>query len=105
MGDELGAGPSYSDKPSEPLVRKSTEGEAETSGGGGAKPSEGEDTTIKRPEASIEKAGSLPNVSGGVELGKSKKKGERVRKQRLVSYSSQESQDSDGAGSRKGSSK
>ena len=49
---------------------KSTEGEAETSGGGGAKPSRGEDTTSKRPEASIEKTGSVPNVSGEAESGK-----------------------------------
>ena len=46
----------------------------------------------------------MPTVSGEIETGKiSKKKAERVRKQRLVSYSSQESQDSDGAGSRKSS--
>ena len=68
MGDELGAGPSYSDRLSLPLARKSTEGEAKTSGGGGVKPSEGENTKIKRPEeASVEKAGSVPDVSGGVE--------------------------------------
>ena len=107
MGDELGAGPKYSDKPSTPLARKNTEGEAKTSGGGGAKQSEGKSAKIKRPEeASIEKAENVPNVSGGVETRKiSKKKVERKRKQRLVSYSSQESQDSDGAGSRKSSRK
>ena len=46
----------------------------------------------------------MPIVRGGVETGNiSKKKGERVRKQRLVLYSSQESQDLDGLGSRKSS--
>ena len=45
-------------------------------------------------------------MSGGVETGKiSKKKAERVRKQRLLSCSSQESQDSDRAASRKSSRK
>ena len=86
MVDELGAGPSYSDRPSTPLARQSTEGEANTSGRGGAKQSEGEKAKIKRPkEASIEKVESVTNVSGGVETGKIfKKKQERVRKQRLV---------------------
>ena len=48
----------------------------------------------------------MPNVSVGVETGKvSKKKAERVRKQRLLPCSSQESQDSDRAVSRKSSRK
>ena len=48
----------------------------------------------------------MPNVSGGVETGKmSIKKAERVRKQRSLSCSSQESHDSDGAGSRRSSRK
>ena len=46
--------------------------------------------------------GSAPNLNNELQPGKqAKKKGERVRRQRLVSYSSQDSQDSDGAGSRK----
>ena len=69
-GDELGAGSSHSDIPDTSLARKSTEGEAETSGGVGAKPSKGEDMTSKRPEANAEGAGSVPNVSGEAESGK-----------------------------------
>ena len=107
MGDELEAGPSHRDRSSTPLAKKNTEGGVKPFGGCGAKPSEGEHTGIERSEeASIEKVGSVPNVSGGVETGKiSKKKAERVRKQRLLSCSSQESQDSDGAGSRTSSRK
>ena len=45
---------------------------------------------------------SAPKLNYEPQPGKrAKKKGERVRRQRLVSYSSQDSQDSDGAGSRK----
>ena len=104
--DELGAGPSHGDISNTPLAKENPKGEAEISGGGGAKPSEGDDTMNKQPETSIGKGGSVPNVSGDAQSGKlPKKKGERVRRQRLVSYSSQESQDSDGAGSRKSSRK
>ena len=48
--------------------------------------------------------GSAPNLNSEAQSGKlPKKKEERVRRQRLVSYSSQDSQNSDGAGSRKSS--
>ena len=46
--------------------------------------------------------GCAPNLNNEPQPGKqAKKKGEQVRRQRLVSYSSQDSQDSNGAGSRK----
>ena len=64
--------------------------------------------TIQRVNSQklVSERGSFPSLSGYAQSGKlPKKKGERVRRQRLVSYSSQESQDSDGAGSRKSSRK
>ena len=107
MSDELEAGHSHRNVSSKSLAKGNTEVGAKPSGGFGTKPSEGEYTGVERSEeANVVKAGSVPNVSSGLETGKSaKKKAEWVRKQRLVSYSSQELQESDGAGSRKSSRK
>ena len=86
--DELRAGPSQGDTSSAPLAPENTEGDAETSGGGGAKPSKGVDSEIQ--DSGIGKGGSVPNLSGQAQSGKlPKKKEERVRRQRLVSYYSQ----------------
>ena len=73
----------------------------------GTKSSDEEHSSAERAETvDIGKANSVPNVGGDEAASKiSKKKAERAKKQRLVSYSSQESQDSDGVGSRKTSRK
>ena len=73
-------------------------GRPNLSEGSGAGKSQGVDTEVQT--MSNEQGGSAPNLSNEGRGGKhSKKKGERVRRLRLVSYSSQESED--GTGSRK----
>ena len=54
--DELRAGPSQGNTSSAPLAPENTEGDAETSGGGGAKPSKGVDTEIQ--DSGIGKGGA-----------------------------------------------
>ena len=51
--DELRAGPSHGDISNAPLAKGNTKGEDDTSGGGGAKPSKGDDIAIQQPEASV----------------------------------------------------
>ena len=86
-----------------PAASNDTEGVAEktkTFNGSGVPASKGVDTEVQTMNTG--QGGSAPNLSNEAQPGKqAKKKGERVRRQRLVSYSSQESQDSDGAGSKK----
>ena len=67
----------------------------------GKRLSEGERQNTEREET-IRKAKSVPSVNEDVVAAKdSKKKAERAKKQRLVSYSSQDSQDLERMGSRK----
>ena len=74
-------------------------GRPNLSEGSGAAKSKGVDTEVQT--MSNEQGGSAPNLSneGGQGEKQPKKKGERGRRLRLVSYSSQESED--GTGSRK----
>ena len=85
----------------EPKVPKDVEdgtGRPILSEGSGAAKSKGVDTEVQT--MSIEQGGSAPNLSNeGQGEKQPKKKGERGRRLRLVSYSSQESED--GTGSRK----
>ena len=86
-----------------PKVPKDVEGVAERpnlSEGSGIPTSKGVDTEVQT--MSTEQGGSAPNLSNeGQGEKQPKKKGERGRRLRLVSYSSQESEDQDGTGSRK----
>ena len=92
--------PNRGDVSNAPSATNNTEGVAGTSNGSGAQASKGVNTEVQTTGTG--QGGSAPDLSNEVPSGKSsKKKGERVRQQRLVSYSSQDSQDSDGAGSRK----
>ena len=80
----------------EPTAKNNTEGVAGTSGGSDAQASKGVDSEIQTTGTG--QGESAPNLNSEAQPGKlSKKKVERVRRQRLVSYSSQDSQDSDGA--------
>ena len=85
----------------EPKVPKDVEdgtGRPNLSEGSGAAKSKGVDTEVQT--MSTEQGGSAPNLSNeGQGEKQPKKKGERGRRLRLVSYSSQESED--GTGSRK----
>ena len=85
----------------EPQVPKDVEdgiGRPNLSEGSGAEKSKGVDTEVQT--MSTEQRGSAPHLSNeGQGEKQPKKKGERVRRLRLVSYSSQESED--GTGSRK----
>ena len=86
-----------------PKVFKDAEGVAEkpnSSEGSGIPTSKGVDTEVQT--MNTEQGGSAPSLSNeGQGEKQTKKKGERGRRLRLVSYSSQESQDQDGTGSRK----
>ena len=68
--------------------------------GSGVLTAKGVDTEVQT--MSTEQGGSAPNLSNeGQGTKQPKKKGERGRRLRLVSYSSQDSEDQDGTGSRK----
>ena len=86
-----------------PKVPKDVEniaGKANLSERSGIPTSKGVDTEVQT--MSTEQGGSAPNLSNeGQREKQPKKKGERGRRLRLVSYSSQESEDQDGTGSRK----
>ena len=85
-----------------PKVFKDAEGVAEkpNSSEGSVETSKGVDTEVQT--MNTEQGGSAPNLSNeGQPEKQAKKKGERGRRLRLVSYSSQESEDQDGTGSRK----
>ena len=86
-----------------PKVSKDAEGVAEKpnlSEGSGVPTSKGVDTEVQT--MNTEQGGSGSNLRNEGQPGKqAKKKGERGRRLRLVSYSSQESEDQDGTGSRK----
>ena len=90
-----------------PKVPKDVEnvaGRPKLSKGSGVPTSKGVDTEVQT--MSTEQGRSAPNLSNeGQGEKQSKKKGERGRRLRLVSYSSQESEDQDGTGSRKSTSK
>ena len=102
--DEPTAGPSQGDASNAPSAKDNTEGVAETSGGSGAQASKGVDSEIQTTGTG--QGGSAHNLNREAQPGKlPEKKGERFRRQRLLSYSSQGSQDSDGEGSRKSSRK
>ena len=92
--DELEAGPSHRNMSSPKLTTMGTQI--------GTKSSDGEHSNTERAEAvDVGKASSVPSVSDDVVASKNwKEKAERAKKQRLVSYLSQELQGSDGAGSR-----
>ena len=92
--------PDRGDGSNAPVASDDTECVAKTSNGSGAPASKGVDTEVQTMGTG--QGESAPNLSNEAQPEKqAKKKGERVRRQRLVSYSSQDSQDSDGAGSRK----
>ena len=80
LNDELEAGPIHTNVSSTP-IRSGIKVGAKSSDGFGTKPSEGEHASTERAEEiNVGKASSVPNVSGGVEIGTiSKKKEERVR--------------------------
>ena len=90
--------PDRGDGSNAPAASNDTEGVAETSktsNGSGAPASKGVDTEVQTMGTG--QGGSASNLSKKAQPGKqAKKKGERVRRQRLVLYSSQDSQDSDG---------
>ena len=86
--------------PKEPKDVENVAGRPNLSEGSGVPTSKGVDTEVQT--MSTEQGGSAPNLSNeGQGEKQPKKKGERGRRLRLVSYSSQESEDQDGTGSRK----
>ena len=70
--EQGGAGPSQGDTSNVPLAQENTEGDAGTTGGGGAKPSKGVSTEMQ--DSGTGKERSVPNLSGKAQSGKCSEK-------------------------------